>query len=303
MLVRDAVDDHGGPTLEVCMLQRNLASEFAAAAFVFPGGKVDEQDRVPASGQVCRGLDDGMASATLGVASGGLAFWVAALRECFEEAGVLVARHRFVDDEGNEQIGELLDTSDPEVARRFAAWRLAVYAGEVTLAEVCERESLVLAVDAVNYVSHWITPELSPKRYDTRFFLTAAPPGQVARHDDGETVDSTWIRPEEALSLCEAGDLELLPPTVANLTAIGQYSDTTALMAWARNVTEVPAILPIVLFDDGQLTVLRPGDEGYEEAMASRADDGEISEEMQQAANRAWGPRTSPGMAAEDATP
>ncbi len=91
MLVRDAVDDDGAPTVEVCMLQRNLASEFVAGAYVFPGGSVDPSDRTPEAAAVCRGLTDAEASAALGITAGGLAFYVAALRECFEEAGVLVA--------------------------------------------------------------------------------------------------------------------------------------------------------------------------------------------------------------------
>ena len=91
------------------------------------------------------------------------------------------------------------------------AYRQAVYAGSMGLLDVCRLEGLVLAVDEVFYVSHWITPDLAPKRYDTRFFLTAAPPGQVARHDDGETVASEWIRPAAALARCLAGEMELLP--------------------------------------------------------------------------------------------
>ncbi len=92
MLVRDADDGRGGPAVEVCMLRRNLASEFVAGAYVFPGGSVDPEDRGPRAAALCQGRTDDEASAILGVESGGLAFWVAALRECFEEAGVLVAR-------------------------------------------------------------------------------------------------------------------------------------------------------------------------------------------------------------------
>ena len=112
---------------------------------------------------------------------------------------------------------DLLDTSDPDVTARFAAYRDAVNAGTMGLLDVCRREDLVLAADAVHYVSHWITPELAPRRYDTRFFVTAAPPGQVARHDDGETIATVWVRPADALARSAAGEMELLPPTIANL--------------------------------------------------------------------------------------
>ena len=106
------------------MLRRNLASEFVAGVYVFPGGSVDPEDRGPAAEALCRGRTDAEASALLGIESGGLAFWVAALRECFEEAGVLLAHRR---DEPPER-STLLDTSDPEVASRFAVYRDAVNA-------------------------------------------------------------------------------------------------------------------------------------------------------------------------------
>ena len=99
MLVRDAVDPDGSPAIEVCMLRRNLASEFVAGAYVFPGGSVDPEDHGPEVEALCEGRNDAGASAVLGVASGGLAYWVAALRECFEESGVMLARHRSGDGE------------------------------------------------------------------------------------------------------------------------------------------------------------------------------------------------------------
>src|SRR6202142_1384511 len=120
MLVRDARDPDGQPAIEVCMLRRNLASEFVAGAYVFPGGRVDPGDHGPSVEALCRGRSDAEASAVLGVESGGLAYWVAALRECFEEAGVMLARHRQDDGEGE---GALLDTTDPAVSVRFAAYR------------------------------------------------------------------------------------------------------------------------------------------------------------------------------------
>jgi 8-oxo-dGTP pyrophosphatase MutT (NUDIX family) len=118
MLIRDALDDDGAPDVEVCMLQRNLASEFVAGAYVFPGGRVDPGDHGPSVEALCRGRSDAEASAVLGVGSGGLAYWVAALRECFEEAGVMLARHRQDDGAGE---GAMLDTTAPGVAARFAA--------------------------------------------------------------------------------------------------------------------------------------------------------------------------------------
>jgi 8-oxo-dGTP pyrophosphatase MutT (NUDIX family) len=289
MLIRDAVDEEGGSTVEVCMLRRNLASEFVAGAFVFPGGSVDPEDHGPGVEALCRGRSDAEASAVLGVESGGLAYWVAALRECFEEAGVLLARHRSHGGAG----GPLLDTSDPEAALRFATYRDAVNQGTLGLLDICRQEDLVLVVDAVHYVSHWITPELAPRRYDTRFFITAAPAGQVARHDDAETIATIWVRPHDALAREAAGEIELLPPTIANLRSIEGFTSAGDVVAWASQVTHVTTVLPIVLIEDGHILILRPGDPGYEEAMADRMASGsQIDPALAELARQAWGPGT-----------
>ena len=287
MLVRDAHDPDGRPAVEVCMLRRNLASEFVAGAYVFPGGSVDPADRGAAADELCRGLSDAEASEILGIESGGLAFWVAALRECFEEAGVLLAQPR---DVGRGTA--VLDTTDPAERSRFEAHRLEINEGRTGLLDVCRAEGLVLAADTVHYVSHWITPELAPKRYDTRFFVTAAPPGQIAHHDEGEAIATIWVRPQEALDRFGAGEIELLPPTIDNLEKLAFHSSTERVMDWARQVTEVPTILPIVLIEDGQLLVLRPGDDGYEQALEDRmASSDPISPELTRAAREAWGPK------------
>jgi 8-oxo-dGTP pyrophosphatase MutT (NUDIX family) len=287
MLVRDGVDPEGRVDIEVCMLRRNLASEFVAGAYVFPGGSVDPADRGGPAEELCDGLSDAEASRILGVDSDGLALWVAALRECFEEAGVLLARPG-----GADRGPDLLDTTDPAVAERFEAHRLAVNDGTSGLLDVCRAEDLVLAVDAVHYVSHWITPELSPRRYDTRFFVTAAPPGQVARHDDGETIATVWLRPGDALDRFGAGEIELLPPTVDALTTLAAHRSTAAVLAWARGVTDVPTILPIVLLVDGQLLILRPGDDGYDQALEDRlASSDPVSPELARLVRERWGPK------------
>ncbi len=287
MLVRDARDGAGDPTVEVCMLRRNLASEFVAGAYVFPGGSVDPADYGPAVEAWCEGRSDAEASAVLGVESGGLAYWVAALRECFEESGVMLARPR-----AGAGSGPLLDTSDPEVAARFAGYRDAVNRQELSLLDICRREDLVLVVDSVHYVSHWITPELAPRRYDTRFFITTAPSGQVARHDETETIATIWVRPQDALARESAGEIELLPPTIANLRSIEGFSSAAEVMAWASQVTHVTTVLPIVLIEDGHILILRPGDTGYEEAMADRMASGaEIDPALAELARQAWGPR------------
>src|SRR5207244_1992042 len=127
-------------------------------------------------------------------------YWVAAIRESFEEAGVLLAYR--LD-------GEVVRLDDPVVEARFREHRHAVDTGGRRLVDVCAAENLRLAVDGMHYFSHWITPEGAPRRYDTRFFVARAPAGQVPLHDDRETIANTWIGPEEALERHRRGDFEL----------------------------------------------------------------------------------------------
>ncbi len=217
MLVRD-----GATGMEVFMLRRSVDLDFVAGAYVFPGGAVDDADRQAEVEDVCDGLGDGEASLVLGVPSGGLAFWVAAVRECFEEAGVLLAC-----DAG----GEVVSLADPATAARFSEYRHAVHAGTRRLVEICRVENLRLMTDRIHYFSHWITPEGPPRRYDTRFFVAAAPPYQEPLHDGGETTASVWVRPGDALIRHRAGDLELILPTIRTLEDIASFDSTAELLA------------------------------------------------------------------------
>jgi 8-oxo-dGTP pyrophosphatase MutT (NUDIX family) len=264
MLVRDS-EFEGRDSLEVCMLRRHLASDFVGGAHVFPGGKVDPEDRGGVAEESCTGRSDEEASSILGVASGGLAFWVAALRECFEEAGVLLAYA-----EGSEGT-QFVDATNPDTRKRLATMRHRLNAGEVRFLEACGAEQLSLAVDRVHYFSHWITPEPAPKRYDTRFFVAALPAGQVPVHDDYETVDTVWVRPGDALERAKRGELDLIFPTMKNLQAIGRFETSAELLDAAALVGRVPAILPRVVADERGFRILLPGDEGYEEAVAAGA--------------------------------
>jgi 8-oxo-dGTP pyrophosphatase MutT (NUDIX family) len=267
MLVRDAMSEDG-PTLEVCMLQRHLNSDFVGGAYVFPGGKVDDEDRTPAAEEACALRSDADASAMLGVESGGLAFWVAALRECFEEAGVLLAYWR------DGAVGaDVMVGLDHGARQRLAALRIALNAGEVRFLDACRGEGLRLATDQVHYFSHWITPEPAPKRYDTRFFVAALPPGQVPIHDDQETVDTVWVRPDDALSRARAGEFDLIFPTVKNLEAITRFATSGELLAAAAAVERVPTVLPRVVSDERGFRILLPGDPGYDEAVGDSSPD------------------------------
>lgn len=255
MLVRD-----GQKNLETFMLKRNAKSEFVPGQFVFPGGAVDVSDQLTHEAEtVSSGLDDVQASNRLGVDSGGLAYWVAAIRECFEEAGALLAGTDGVD----------LSLTDPQVHQRFQGYRNAIYAGDLTMVDLCRSEGLSLNFDDLRYVSHWITPIGPPRRFDTRFFVARSPSEQRPAHDGGETVESCWIAPQEAMELHDAGKFEMILPTIANLEPLLDLESVDEVMHWADGLTEIPEILPaLVMSADGSPSVLMPGEAGYEEALA-----------------------------------
>jgi 8-oxo-dGTP pyrophosphatase MutT (NUDIX family) len=220
MLVRDG--PHPDRPLEVFMLRRHPRTAFGSV-HVFPGGVVDESDHAPALEPHCPGLTDEDASTRLGVARGGRAFWIAAIRESFEEAGVLLAR-------GPDGQPIRFD-GHPDVQARFDAHRRAVHAGHRTLLDVLEAEQLVLAVDCVRYVAHWITPEGEPKLFDTRFFLARAPQGQAYAHDESELIGSEWVRPADALDRHRRGDFPMIGPTAVCLRDIGRSATSDELLA------------------------------------------------------------------------
>lgn len=230
MVIRDAE-----ASLEVLMLRRSLESVFVRGAYVFPGGAVDPADGESELLRRCTGRTDAQVSPVLDLDSGGLAYWVSALRECFEEAGVLIA---------TRANGDALSFDDPETATRFVEHRRALNAGERSFAEICGAEDLTLPADALYYVGHWITPEGPPRRYDTRFFATLAPPGQTAAHDEVETIDHMWVTPDDALAQHEAGQIELMFPTVWNLRLLARYRTSAELVASVSGLDAVPTIEP-----------------------------------------------------------
>lgn len=263
MLVRDRAD---GPGIEVFMLRRNLNSDFVGGAYVFPGGGLDPSDRADDVEQLCGGWTDRAASAVLGVVRGGLAFWVAAVRECFEEAGVLLARDR---------TGSVVSFADPAIATRFQGHRDRLNAGATTLAAVSHDEDLTLDVEAMHYFAHWITPLGAPRRYDTRFFIAAAPAEQVPLHDNREVIANLWITPEEALERNAAGEYELIMPTFKNLEALTRFSSSADVLDVARSMSGIPAMLPRIGRGPDGVRILLPGDHGYEEAAGGSLRPGE----------------------------
>lgn len=201
-LLRDAVDG-----FEVFMLKRSSAAVFSPSAHVFPGGAVDDGDHTDADEPWCARLAPPPVIA--------LAYYVAALREAFEEAGLLLAHHHD---------GTLVSFDDPETAERFALHRKGIYAGDVSIGDVCAQEDLTLAIDRLVLFGHWITPPGAPRRFDTRFFVARAPDRQEATPDGNETTSGVWTRPADMLAANDAGAVELILPTRHSLEQLAMFA-------------------------------------------------------------------------------
>lgn len=247
LTLRDGSDGY-----EILMLRRNLRSDFVGGAYVFPGGGVDDTDAD--TERLVYGLSDDAASRRLELTSGGLAFYVACLRELFEEAGVLIAC------DANGVAAKFTARDD---VTRLASHRRAVNAGEMDFLAMMKEEVLLLDLRGLEYVAHWITPVGPPRRYDTRFFVALAPMGQVATHDAGETVADLWIRPLDALAAHERGEFEMIFPTIRNLQAIAHFSSARDVLDYARSLEAIPCVEPQIINRDGAIAILTPGDEGF----------------------------------------
>jgi len=239
--------------LEVLMLQRNHSLAFMPGVHVFPGGAVDAADDSPDLHALCAGLDDAMASRVLGVARGGLAYWIAAIREAFEEAGILLAY-----DAGGDIV-----SLEGESAERYAAHRRALHHRGGDFAAFARGAGLRLAADRLRYFGHWITPVGAPRRYDTRFFLAAAPASQEARADERETIAHAWVRPAEALAMHARDVLAMRFPTIRTLERFAGCATVGELIAEIEAMPAVPALLPRTTRDGRSVL---PGEPGYEEA-------------------------------------
>ena len=248
VLIRDGADH-----LEALVLRRAPTAAFFGGAYVFPGGAVDRGDGDDGVIARMRGLSDAQSSARLDVEGNALRFWATAVRECFEEAGVLIAR---------DATGETL--SMERVARLDDA-RRALHAGDLTFAEFLNREDLVIHTDDLVYVDHWITPAGRPRRFDTRFFCARSPAGQRESVDQLEMVELEWLAPAQALQRAEAGNIELPFATRHMLRDLTRWETVDDALADARARGPVEAKRPVVAQGSRGQTVFRNGDAAYAE--------------------------------------
>ncbi|MBL8382591.1 MAG: NUDIX hydrolase [Burkholderiales bacterium] len=234
LLLRD-----GGDGFEVFMVKRSGLSDVLGEAHVFPGGKIDAADSAPAMLGRIAGL------AALDVAALGesvpreraAGMFVAAARETFEEAGVLLAQG---------------------VAGDLAAARARLNAKE-PLADVLASLGALLDAAALVPWARWVTPAAVPKRFDARFFLAVAPPEQAARHDDYEATHSEWLSPRAALARYREGAIKLAPPTYMSLHHLSLFADLGAVIADARS-RRPPVLQPVAFHEDGVRHIALPGD-------------------------------------------
>ena len=242
--------------MTVFFVRRHSKNEFMPNAYVFPGGKLDPEDSDPSCSALCQGRSAEEAGALFGDVSPevALALHVAAVRETFEEVGVLLGHHTD---------GSPLNLEDAATHARFEEHREALHSGMKTLPEICGEEDLCLQLGELHYWDHWVTPEIERRRFAARFFLTVIPEGQEPIHDERETTDSVWLSPREALARYEAGALSLAPPTYRVLIDLDEIGDIDAILAEARRRRCIPPILPVAHFVDGELALLLPGDAQY----------------------------------------
>jgi glyoxylase-like metal-dependent hydrolase (beta-lactamase superfamily II)/8-oxo-dGTP pyrophosphatase MutT (NUDIX family) len=239
---------------EVFMLQRTAKAVFLPGAYVFPGGALDDDDGSARAAAHVRGLDDAQASARLGLPSGGLAYWVAAARECFEESGILLAF-----DESDLPV-------DPARAEALERFREPLNAGELLFSELLEREKLYIPAQEIAYYSHWITAPGRARRFSTRFFVACAPAGQHGAHDRSETVHSVWVSPREALERDKKKEIELIFPTRSTLSDLAHFGAGRLILQHARSLGDIEVNAACWALDhEGSQRLFRRADPPYYE--------------------------------------
>jgi 8-oxo-dGTP pyrophosphatase MutT (NUDIX family) len=234
LLVRD------DPTFEVLMVKRHHQIDFASGALVFPGGKTHAGDHDPAWEQRVIGWDR--------TAPEKRALRIAAIREAYEEAGILLARHADgATFRGDERAGPARD----DVAHDRRAFL-----------DLVTELDVLLDLDALTVFARWVTPAMMHKRFDTWFYVAAAPAEQLATCDGWETVDAEWIAPSEALRLAEAGERTVIFPTRMNLQLLAEADDALDAVVRAAGRTLVTVEPKVTQTPDGPVLVI-PHDAGY----------------------------------------
>jgi 8-oxo-dGTP pyrophosphatase MutT (NUDIX family) len=239
----------GERPFEVFLVRRSDSIAFLGGAHVFPGGRVDPSDhshdsiggiRLQADAYV--GITARMPDVPVEVA---IAHYVAAVRELFEEAGVLLAR-----------------PMTAASVERLTAARRDLLGSRITFADIIRRERLHLELEELAYFAHWVTPEIEIRRFDTRFFIARAPKGQTPVHDEGETTHSEWVAPMAAIERSRAGVISLAPPTWTTLQMLAKLDSIEAVFDWAQR-KPIPRVQPRFEKQGDNTLLFYPGDPMY----------------------------------------
>ena len=250
MLLRDLPAGRGGQGIEVFMVRRVIQSDFMPNVYVFPGGSVSKDDYAT---ELADGVSAPVAASVSdpeGRTAAGKGVRAAAIRELFEEAGVLLAYRD----------GEILPIPEDQVAH-FDSYRRAFQQRQGSLEGMARAERLMLATDRLGYFAHWITPEGMPKRFDTHFFITTAPAEQQAAHDRLETSEGIWIAPAEALARFERDEFPLVFATIYQLRELAAFDSVKAALDHCA-IHRVPTRIPVLVQEDGKARVFLQEDEG-----------------------------------------
>ena len=241
VLLRESAD-----AFELLLMRRNRSAGFVPGAYVFPGGRVDAQDADPVLVSRVEHLHREGAAARLALANGdppAIAYYLAAAREAFEEAAVLIARP-----------GARFEPDSPGGRARLVRLRARLMDGDMAFPEVLDDLGVSIDGAALEYIGHWITPEAESRRYDTRFFAALAPPGSRSAPDPREMTASIWLTPGEALDRHRAGRLPMIFPTIRTLEQLGEFSTAQAVLAHYRD-RDIPAIMPALVRTDAGMRV------------------------------------------------
>ena len=241
LLLRD-----GSAGMEVFMVVRHHQIDFASGALVFPGGSIDPDDRVVAQ-------DAALTRTLSGLDATALSFRIGAVRETFEECGILLART-----EGADEMVSAVRAG--EIAGEH---RGALCEGKRSFSDILRTERLVPALDLLVPFAHWITPVGLPKRFDTHFYVAVAPADQLGAHDGSESVDSIWINPSAAVEGAKSGRFKLVFPTERNLVKLGKQNSAASVIAAARS-EPVVTVLPEIVRGENSRQLRIPAEAGYD---------------------------------------
>jgi 8-oxo-dGTP pyrophosphatase MutT (NUDIX family) len=246
LLLRDSVGPDGSGEIEVFMMVRHYEIDFNSGALVFPGGSVDAGDHDIAGKPELYVGGEGLDPEALG-------FRIAAIRETFEESGILLAK----------PLGSTTLVDAKRAGEIEAANRAALCEGKTTFLKILTDNGMLLTLDDLVPYAHWITPEGMPKRFDTWFFLAAAPPEQAGAHDGKESTDSIWVSPREALAGGESGRFKLPFPTTRNLIKLGKHRTVSDALNDARGKAVV-TVMPVMTRLNGGRQLRIPAEAGYD---------------------------------------